>query len=61
MANKECSKYPVGSEVKLSYNEQFDYFYKPDGLKRDRNRLLFLAIIFILSITPWKKIIKIKV
>ncbi|OCK50741.1 hypothetical protein BA768_19195 [Chryseobacterium sp. CBo1] len=61
LANKECSKYPVGSEVKLSYNEQFDYFYKPDGLKRDRNRLLFLAIIFILSITPWKKIIKIKV
>ncbi|VFA40229.1 Uncharacterised protein [Chryseobacterium indologenes] len=60
LANKECLKYPVGTEISLSYNKQFDYFYKPDGLKRDRNRLFFTAIIFILSIIPWKKIIKIK-
>lgn len=60
LANKECLKYPIGTEIKLSYNERLDYFYKPDGLKRDKNRLLFTVVIFILSIIPWKKIIKIK-
>lgn len=35
LANKECLKYPVGNEIMLSYNEQFDYFYKSDDLKRD--------------------------
>lgn len=57
LANKECLKYPIGTEIKLCYNEKFDYFYKPDGLKRDKNRLLFTGIIFMLSIIPWKKII----
>ncbi|RRQ46714.1 hypothetical protein DTW91_04340 [Chryseobacterium sp. SC28] len=60
LANKECLKYPIGTEIQLSYNEQFDYFYKPDGLKRDKRRLLIIGVIFILSIIPWKKIIKIK-
>lgn len=53
----ECLKYPVGSKIKLIYNSEFDYFYKSDGLKRDTRRLLFVIIIFVLSIIPWKKII----
>ncbi|CAM3318408.1 hypothetical protein [Empedobacter stercoris] len=53
-----CEKYPIGSKIMLNYNDQFDYFYMPDGLKRDKNRLLIISGIFILSIIPWKKIIK---
>jgi len=60
LAIAECEKYPVGTEIKLNYNKQFDYFYKPDGLTRDKRRLLIIGVIFILSIVPWKKIIKIK-
>jgi len=56
MANGECRKYPVGSKIGLKYNDRFDYFYKPDGLKRDKNRLIFTATIFLISIIPWKKI-----
>ena len=60
LANKEYLKYPVGKEIKLSYNKQLDYFYKPDGLKRDKNRIWFTAIIFIISIIPWRRMIRIK-
>jgi len=56
LAIAECEKYHVGSEIKLNYNKQFDYFYKPDGLTRDKRRLLITGAIFILSIIPWKKI-----
>ncbi|MBB2145492.1 hypothetical protein GM921_08360 [Pedobacter sp. LMG 31464] len=48
--------YKVGSEIGLRYNEKFDYFYIPDGQKRDSGRLIFLGIIFILSVVPWKRI-----
>ncbi len=55
LANRECQKFPVGSKIGLKYNDKLDYFYKPDGLKRDRNRLVFTGSFFILSIVPWKK------
>jgi len=61
LAIAECEKYPIETEIRLNYNKQFDYFYMPDGLTRDKRRLLIIGVIFILSIIPWKKIIKIKV
>ena len=54
----ECEKYPIGSKIMLNYNNEFDYFYMPDGLKRDKRRLLIISIIFSLSVVPWKKLIK---
>lgn len=60
LANKECLKYPVGSIIKLNYNSEWDYFYKPDGLRRDRNRIIFTLIVLMLSTIPWKKIINSK-
>lgn len=55
LSNGECPKYPIGSKIGLIYNVRFDYFYKPDGLKRDRNRLFFTGSIFVLSMLPWRK------
>lgn len=55
LSNRECPKYPVGSKIALIYNARFDYFYMPDGLKRDRNRLIFTGSIFVLSLLPWRK------
>lgn len=52
---KECSKYPVGSSIKLCYDNFFDYFYLPDGLKTERKRMIFLLFCFLLSIIPYKK------
>lgn len=56
----ECEKYPVGSKIMLNYNHQFNYFYLPDGLKRDKRRLSIIGILFLLTVIPWKKIIKTK-
>lgn len=56
LANGECPKYPTGSKIDLKYNAKFDYFFKADGLKRDRFRVTFVSVIFVLSIIPWKKI-----
>lgn len=54
MVNKECLNHPVGSKLELIYNSQWDYFYRPDGLKGDIRRLYLFSILFILSIIPYK-------
>lgn len=55
MANGDCLKYPIGSEIKLVYNERFDYFYKQDGLQKGAFRLLFFSFLLFLSLLPWSR------
>ena len=57
LANKECLKYPVGSKISLIYNHEFDYFYVPDGLMRDKYRLFFTLGFLFLSVIPWKSLV----
>lgn len=58
MANGECPKYPVGAEIYLVYNDRHDYFYQPDGLRRDSFRLFFFSFLLLLSIIPWDSLLK---
>ncbi|WP_144034514.1 hypothetical protein [Sphingobacterium sp. 1.A.5] len=58
VGSKECSKYPVGAEIKLVYNDKYDYFYKQDGLVTARYRLFFFSITLLVYIIPWKRIFK---
>lgn len=57
LANEECLEYPIGSKISLIYNDDFDYFYKPDGLKRNNYRLSFSIAFLFLSALPWNKFI----
>jgi len=54
IAWRGCLAYPVGSEIRLIYNERFDYMYRPNGLTRDINRLIFSGLLLIISASPWK-------
>ncbi len=53
LANQECTKYPVGSRIKLIYHAEYDYFYIPDGLKRDKTRVLISVIFLGFCLLPW--------
>ena len=55
MANEECLKYPKGSKISLVYNDRYDYFYQPDGSRRDSFRLFFFSFLLFLSIIPWNR------
>lgn len=58
VGSRECSKYPVGAEIKLVYNDTHDYFYKQDGLVTAWYRLFFFPIILLIYIIPWNRIFK---
>lgn len=58
MANQECLKYPKGAMIYLVYNDRHDYFYQPDGLRRDSFRLFFFSFLLLLSIIPWDRLLK---
>lgn len=58
MANGDCPKYPVGSEISLVYNIKYDYFYKQDGLKTATYKLLFFSFFLLLSIIPLSRFSK---
>jgi hypothetical protein len=58
LANGECLKYPIGSKISLVYNDDLDYFYKPDGKKRGRNRLFFSFCFLLLSVLPYNNLYK---
>ncbi|MEH3114027.1 hypothetical protein [Pedobacter terrae] len=57
LANEECLKYPIGTTISLIYDNTFDYLYKPDGLKRNKYRVLFSSAFLLLSIIPWNRLI----
>lgn len=56
MANGECLKYPVGADIKLVYNDTYDYFYKQDGLETANFGLFFFSFLLLLSILPWDRL-----
>ena len=58
MANGECLKYPVGSNIKLVYNETHDFFYKKDMLVAATFRVLFFLFLFLISVIPWERFLK---
>ena len=58
VGSRECSKYAVGAEIKLVYNDTYDYFYKQDGLRTAWYRLFFFPITLLVYIIPWKRIFK---
>jgi hypothetical protein len=60
LTRNECEKYPIGSKIALKYNKKWDYFYKPDGLKRDKSRMSFIAAILLISLIPWKIVKKLR-
>lgn len=58
MANQECLKFPKGSMIYLVYNDRYDYFYQPDGLRKDSFRLFFFSFLLLLAIIPWNRLFR---
>lgn len=58
MANGECVKYPIGSHIKLVYNETHDFFYKKDMLASAKLRVFFFLLLFLISVIPWERFLK---
>lgn len=55
MSNNDCLNYPVGSDIKLVYNDRYDYFYKQDGLQKGIFKIFFFSFLLCLSIIPWSR------
>lgn len=50
----ECENYPVDSQIKLVYHEQYDYFYKPGRLKGAMAKLRVRSVLFLFCLVPFK-------
>ncbi|WP_316838574.1 hypothetical protein [Pedobacter gandavensis] len=55
MGSEESLKYPVGSKIRLIYNDEFDYFYRPGGLTHSLGKVFIALAFLILSALPWDK------
>lgn len=58
MANQACLKYPKGSMIYLVYNDRHDYFYQPDGLRKNSFRLFFFSFLLLLAIITWNRLFR---
>lgn len=47
MSNNDCLNYPVGSNIKLVYNDRYDYFYKQDGLQKGIFKIFFSLFFYV--------------
>lgn len=51
---KECKNYPINSQIKLVYNNKYDYFYEPDNLKGSIAKVKVMSVLFLLTLLPLK-------
>lgn len=49
---KECKNYPIGSQIELVYNDIYDYFYIPDGLKAAKAKIKVQIALLIFTLLP---------
>ena len=49
---KECRSYPIGSQIRLVYNDKYDYFYRPDDLKGSIAKVKVRSVLFLLTLLP---------
>ncbi len=58
LPEQDCVNYSIGDEIKLYYNNKYDYFYIPNRIKVEISRVAISGIVFILLLLPWKYIVR---